>query len=237
MTMQDFRPDPDPSSRLPVTDTVRIQILATEHWSLLATRSMTWNELFTRASMFITVLSASIVALALVAQATDFDDTFRAFALLVLPVTLLLGIGTLIRLGNAMNEDVWLVMGMNRLRHGYLDLAPDLEPYFITGHHDDIASVMRTSGPRPPVGPGQILAATPTIVGIINSVLVGVIAALLAGFVNDHPVVTTIFGVAMTIPAAVVMIGIIPMREIKRLRESLVPRFPQASAFNTPEAT
>jgi hypothetical protein len=75
-----------PSDRSGVTDAVRAQILATEHWSLLATRSMTWNEVFSRASMFITVLSAAVVALALVAQATAFASGFRLFALLVLPV-------------------------------------------------------------------------------------------------------------------------------------------------------
>jgi hypothetical protein len=32
------------SDRNGVTDAVRAQILATEHWSLLATRSMTWNR-------------------------------------------------------------------------------------------------------------------------------------------------------------------------------------------------
>jgi hypothetical protein len=46
-----------------------MQILATGHWGLLATRSMIWNEIFMRAGMFLTTLSASIVALALVAQA------------------------------------------------------------------------------------------------------------------------------------------------------------------------
>src|SRR5690242_7235334 len=80
------------SDRSGVTDAVRAQILATEHWSLLATRSMTWNEVFSRASMFITVLSASVVALALVAQATGFGPGFRLFALLVLPVVLLVGV-------------------------------------------------------------------------------------------------------------------------------------------------
>jgi len=228
--MQDIRPEPEPEPSSPpaVTDAVRVQILATEHWSLLATRSMTWNELFTRASMFITVLSASIVALALVAQATDFDDNFRIFALLVLPVTLVLGIGTLIRLGDAMTEDVWLIMGMNRLRHGYLDLAPDLEQYFMTGHHDDIASIMQTRGPRLQMGPGQILSATPALVAIIDSVLAGVIAALVAGVVNDHPAVTSTIGVITTIIAAAVMVGILPRREINRFRESLIPRFPRA---------
>src|SRR5215467_5019410 len=89
------------SDRSGVTDAVRAQILATEHWSLLATRSMTWNEVFSRASMFITVLSAGVVALALVAQATAFGPNFLLFAVLVLPVVLLAGLATLTRLGNA----------------------------------------------------------------------------------------------------------------------------------------
>jgi hypothetical protein len=46
---------------------VRIQILATAHWSLLATRGMTWQEMFARAGMFLTVQSGATVALALVA--------------------------------------------------------------------------------------------------------------------------------------------------------------------------
>src|SRR5712691_2271146 len=74
------------SDRSGVTDAMRAQILATEHWSLLATRSMTWNEVFSRASMFVTVLSAAVVALALVAQATAFGPNFRLFALLMLPI-------------------------------------------------------------------------------------------------------------------------------------------------------
>ena len=225
--MSDALPDPQPSTRPPVSDAIRVQILATEHWSLLATRSMTWNELFTRASMFVTVLSACVVALALVAQATDFGTPFQMFALLILPVMLALGIGTLIRLGDAMTEDVWLVMGMNRLRHAYLDLAPDLEPYFLTGHHDDLAGIMQTRGPRPQMGPSRILASTPSIVAIINAILVGVILALLVGLVNDHPVVTSVAGAAAAIATIVVLVGVIPSREMNRFAQALEPRFPR----------
>src|SRR5215831_18585593 len=135
------------SDRSGVTDAVRAQILATEHWSLLATRSMTWNEIFSRASMFITVLSAAVVALALVAQATAFGPGFHLFALLVLPIVLLVGLATLTRLSDANREDFRLVAGMNRLRHAYLELAPELGPYFVTAHHDDEASVMVSYGP------------------------------------------------------------------------------------------
>ena len=64
---------------------LRLQVLATEHWGLLATRSLAWNESFTRAGMFLTTLSGAIVALALVAQATEFGGEFVLFALVILP--------------------------------------------------------------------------------------------------------------------------------------------------------
>ena len=48
------------------------QILATEHWSLLAARTLIWNEAMSRANVFLTVLSAAIIALALLADATGF---------------------------------------------------------------------------------------------------------------------------------------------------------------------
>jgi hypothetical protein len=108
---------------------LRAQILATEHWSLLATRSMTWSEIFSRTGIFLTVLSAIVVALSLVAQGAGLGQTFRVFALLVLPIGLLIGLGTYIRLVEADIEDVWLVTGMNRIRQAYMKLAPDLDPY------------------------------------------------------------------------------------------------------------
>src|SRR5213076_349404 len=92
----------------------RLQILATEHWSLLATRSLSWNESFSRAGMFLTLLSGAIVALALVAQATKFDQTFVTFALLLLPLVLVVGWTTYVRLTEVNNEDAFWVTGMNR---------------------------------------------------------------------------------------------------------------------------
>jgi len=69
-------------------------ILATEHWSLLAARSLIWNEAMSRATVFLTVRSASIVALALLADATGFGPQTTTLALVLLPVVLLLGIAT-----------------------------------------------------------------------------------------------------------------------------------------------
>src|SRR5881409_1123072 len=40
-----------------VSPAMRLQILSTEHWSLLASRSLAWNESFSRAGMFLTTLT------------------------------------------------------------------------------------------------------------------------------------------------------------------------------------
>src|SRR6184192_3658895 len=96
--------EPSPAPRLgdaaPTAETspsLRLQILSTEHWSLLASRSLAWNESFSRAGMFLTTLTGAIVALALVAQASAFGDGFTLFALVILPVVLFIGVATYIR--------------------------------------------------------------------------------------------------------------------------------------------
>ncbi len=224
---------PPLSDRAGVTDAVRVQILATEHWSLLATRGMTWNEMFSRTGMYLTVLSAATVALALVAQATDFGSGFRLFALLVLPVVLVLGVGTQVRVGDARAEDVWLVIGMNRLRRAYLELAPELEPYFVTGHRDDVAGIMRTymvevlrtPGMDTRITPARILASTPVMVGVINAVVAGVLAALVAETMGAVTVVSAAAGLTAGLAYAVVLAAV-PMREIARMRREWRPIFP-----------
>lgn len=205
---------------------VRIQILATEHWSLLATRSMTWGEVFSRAGIFLTVVSASVVALALVAQATDFGDGFYVFALLVLPIVLVLGVGTLVRLGDALTEDVRLVFGMNRLRHAYLEIAPELEPYFVTSHYDDEEGVLETLGPAARVRPSRFLSSTPVVVGLIDAVLAGILAGLVARVVDAGVAPSIALGAAVGL-AAVAVIVMTGVRGVVRARGLLDPRFPR----------
>jgi hypothetical protein len=131
---------------------LRLQILTTEHWSLLSTRALSWNETSSRTAAFLAALSGAVVALALVAQATAFGDGFVTFALLILPVVLFIGVTTFFRLVEINHEDVRWVIGMNLLRHAYLEAAPELRPYFITGWHDDEAGIMATFAAR--AGPG-----------------------------------------------------------------------------------
>src|SRR5436309_14957040 len=95
---------------------MRLQILSTEHWSLLASRSLAWNESFSRAGMYLTTLSGAIVALGLVGGATGFGQSFTLFALVILPVVLFIGLATWIRLGASNYHEALCVVGMNRIR-------------------------------------------------------------------------------------------------------------------------
>src|SRR5881396_522153 len=183
--------EPSPAPRLgdaaPTAETspaMRLQILSTEHWSLLASRSLAWNESFSRAGMFLTTLSGVIVALGLVGGATGFGEAFTLFALVILPVVLFIGVATWIRLRASNYHEALCVIGMNRIRAAYLELAPDLERYFVMSAHDDFRGIGVTMGVQPGGGRAfwlaQILAGTPTIVTILNSVLAGAIAAIAA---------------------------------------------------------
>jgi len=193
---------PPLSDRSGVTDAVRVQILAAEHWDLLATRSMTWNQIFSRASMFITMSSAVVVALALVAQATDFDARFRLFAVLLLPVLLVLGLATFIHLGDANRFDVGLVIDMSRLRRAYLEMSPELQPYFPPASHAGTAAGRRVLGQGYVSTLADVLGGTPSVIATINIVVVGVIAALIANALGASGSVSVLVAVIAAFAAA-----------------------------------
>jgi len=209
-----------------LTPALRLQILTTEHWSLLSSRSMSWNEAFSRATMFLSALSGAVVALALVAQATSFGEGFSTFAILVLPVVLFVGITTFIRLVEINHEDFNWVAGMNMLRHAYLEAAPELRPYFISGWHDDEAGIMTTFGAR--VGPGTFahqFVTTPGVVAIIDGVLAGV----LAGIVVPRMAVPTSTGLAIAVAVSIATVGLLAAYQYRgslRGREPRTVRFP-----------
>ena len=182
--------EPDSSSRVPPAHggppsspfgPNALQILMTEHWSLLGARSLVYTEAMSRTSIFVASLASSVVALALVSQATDFGDGFIAFALVILPVVYFLGVVTVIRLSQVNWEDASWTQGMNRIRHAYLDLEPGLEPYFVTSKYDDDLGILQSSiamNDWPPRT--QAFVAAPGVVAVISSVVAGAAAGIAA---------------------------------------------------------
>jgi hypothetical protein len=205
---------------------LRLQILTTEHWSLLSTRSLSWNEAFSRASMFLSVLSGAVVALALVAQATAFDEGFMTFALLILPVVLFVGVATFLRLVAINHEDVRWVVGMNLLRHAYLEAAPELREYFISGSHDDEAGVMATYGATP--GPGSFaheFVTTPGMLAVVDGVIAGILVATVAVQVGTETAVAVALGVAGSIGTCALLV-IYQYHGVVKPRGQRTARFP-----------
>jgi hypothetical protein len=188
---------PDAGTTEPISPAMRLQILSTEHWSLLASRSLAWNEVFGRAGMFLSALSGAIVALALVGQGTGFGPSFAGFAIVILPVVLFLGVTTFVRLGASNYHDAQCVIGMNRIRGAYLELAPELGRYFVMSPHDDTRGVGITMAFPP--GHNQfahILAATPSVISVVNGVILGALVGLIALQIGSGGTVALVAAVA-----------------------------------------
>ena len=201
-------------------------ILATEHWSLLASRSLIWNEAISRATVFLSVLSAAIIALALLADATGFGSQTTTLALVLLPVVLFLGIAAHGRLVEINREEVELSLAMNRLRHAYLQIAPALEPYFTTGHHDDeqgLAASYLAGGPRLRRW-GQFLVNTPTIVATVDAALAAAIVVLVGRAAEAAPTVAVAAGAVAFLVVWAVLFSL-QRRALDPLRRT-TPRFP-----------
>ena len=163
-------------------DSEVIQILATEHWSLLATRALTYQESLGRVNMFLAILSGAVIALALIAQAARFGPTFIAIAIFMLTVVFFAGVATVRRLMMLNRDDYIWVVGMNRLRHAYLELHPELAPNFVTSPHDDLTGALKTLGLDPAGAPslGTVFHGFITLPGMVG-VIVSAVAAAIGG--------------------------------------------------------
>jgi len=211
-------------------DSEALQILATEHWSLLATRALTYQESLGRVNMFLTVLSGAVIALALVAQADHFGSTFIAVAIFMLTIVFFVGVATVRRLTMLNRDDYKWVVGMNRLRHAYLELHPDLEPNFVTSRYDDLPGALHTLGLDPASAPTlgtafHAFVTLPGMVGVIVASVGGAIAALAAEGFGAATYVGLLAGaVAFAVSLAIMMRS--GRRSFRRYGPSVDIRFP-----------
>jgi hypothetical protein len=212
---------------------VKLQILATEHWSLLATRALTYNEAFSRVTIFLSILSGALIALALVAQADHFGPIFTSIAIPMLLIVMFVGITTVSRLTALNRDDYRWVIGMNRLRHGYIDLHPELERYFITSPNDDLFGALKTLGiddvnaPRKVGSLIHIPQTLPAILTVIVAAVGGAIAALVA-LAMVAPGVAIAAAGAAAFAVILLAMGAWNRRSIKNSPASFEPRFPSA---------
>jgi hypothetical protein len=211
-----------------IDDPRALQILSTEHWSLLSSRSLAYNEAFTRGGMFLTFLSMSFVALALLAQAMAFGDHFLTVAAVVLAFDLVIGLATYGRINGANVDDLRAVHGMARIRHGYTQIAPIVAPYFTSPTHDDITSVIATYGSPASSGLGLItygLTTSGGMIGLITAMVGGVLAAVLSLLVGVSGEWTIWIGLAGGILVFVALL-VLTTGSVPRHQAGLTALFP-----------
>lgn len=184
-----------------------LQILTAEHSSLLTARSLVYNEAFTRASMFLDLLGMSFVGLALLATAVGFGSDFLVVAVIVLAFDFLVGVLTYVRVMTANGEDFYAMHAMNRIRHGYLLIAPSVRPFFTSGSHDDVDGIMRSYGYAVEGGNDLIqgLSTSGGMVGLIVTFVGGLLAAavaLLAGSPAMGALIAGVFGAVVVFAVA-----------------------------------
>lgn len=182
----------------PVAAGVRAQILATEHWSLLATRSLMWSEIMSRITIHLTVASASLVVLALFAQSSGFGTAFHVMAIGLAAAVLVMGLLTQARVVNASVDDGSAILGMNRLRAAYLEIDPSLAPYFVTSPHDDQRGLMTTylmGWPRSTFS--HVIASTSIFLTVFNAIVAATLGALVTGAAGAAPSVVAVIGTAV----------------------------------------
>jgi hypothetical protein len=202
-------------------------LLAAEHWSLLSARSLIWSEAQSRVTVFLTVLSASIIALALLADATGFGGETTTLALVLLPAVFLLGIGAYARLLMINTEEFQLVLAMNRLRRAYLTLEPGLARYLTTSAHDDERGVFATYmvyGPTRKAVWVHFLVNTPTIVATVDASLAAAVAVLGLQAAEAPPAVAATAGVAVFVLVSAALYWL-QAQTLRPFRDQ-APRFP-----------
>jgi hypothetical protein len=212
----------------------KLQILATEHWSLLATRTLTYSESLSRVTIFLSILSGAVIALALVAQVSRFGPAFIAIAIPVLSVVVVTGISTIGRLMQLNGDDYRWVIGMNRLRRAYMDLYPELEPYFTTGGYDDLPGALQTIGYTLSTGRrvGSVLHTIQTLPGMLSVIVASVVGAIgaLAALAIGLPSLGVVLVAAGAFVIAMISLTFWGRRGLRRSDPSLEPRFPSPLA-------
>jgi hypothetical protein len=205
---------------------VRAQLLATEHWSLLAARGMTWSEVMSRITVHLTVSSAALVVLALVTQATGFGSAFHVLSIGLTSAILVLGTLTGLRVHNASREDAAFIVGMNRLRAAYVTLDPGIAEYLVTSQHGDQAGLMATytRGMRRSTA-SHVLGSTSMFINIVNAIVAGTLGALIADASTSDLVATALTGVVTGVGYLAVII------EVERRAFAIIPLDPR---FPTP---
>jgi hypothetical protein len=201
-----------------------IQILTTEHFNLQTARSATISEAIGRLSSFLGTMSGVLIALGFAGQAASFGTPFRVLTLVLLPSLLLVGVTTCSRVLQTSLEDIHYLRGISRIRHFYVEAAPELADYLVGSIHDDMTSGMRGMGLH--WSRWQPFLSTVALISMVNSIIAGTLAALIVTWALEGAIPLAV------VAGLVVGLGVfgahfaLGMRMLRNSGREILPLFP-----------
>jgi hypothetical protein len=166
-----------------------LQFLTTEHFALQTAKSAIVAETNGRAAIYLSAVSSAVVAMAFIGQVSGMGDSFLWFGVVLLPSLFFLGITTFVRLQQTSTESMMHGRRINRIRHYYVEIAPEMAPYFAHSTHDDMIDFLEQMAIFVPERPGwlwgvwQRFLTISGAVGVVNAVLAAVFAGMLSSSV------------------------------------------------------
>jgi hypothetical protein len=161
-------------------DQMLMSALVTEHFVLQSARGSTISESTARASLFLSTVSSALVAIGFFA--TNGDDALW-IALAVLPVLVILGEITFVRVLETAIEDVALLDSIQRIRRHYATLAPDAARFFPAPSGSAAVNEMVETGARR--GVRAIVFTLATAIAAVTIVLAAALMVIALGGVLD----------------------------------------------------
>lgn len=154
-----------------------VTMMTTEHYTLQSAQAQEVADINGRNTLFIGAVSSTLIALAFIGQVSHLGTAFFVFSLVLFPLLFFIGLFTFEWVLQATNATIVYQRGINRIRHLYLEYAPQMQPYFILSSYDDAGSVLGAVGIRR--SRWQVFFAPPGMITVINSVILGVFVGLL----------------------------------------------------------
>lgn len=195
-----------------------VSFVTTEHFTLQGARSQTISESTGRASMFLGAVTGGLVALGLIATASNVGAAFYAFGLIILPTLTFVGLVTFDRVVQSGIEDHGYARRIAQLRGYYFEHAPELTSYLLSVPPTDRLRMQGLRGGR-----WQPFLTVAGMVGVITAVLAGSAAGLLAAVVFDHSLVAAL--VTGVVVAGAALVGLMRYQRSAWARVS-TPLFP-----------
>lgn len=205
-----------------------LTILTTEHYTLQSARGVCLQDMQGRTTIFLTVVSGTVVALSFLSAAMHFGQAFAIVTAALLLFLWILGVLSFLRVAQIGVEDTILSFGISRIRHRYVELMPSVQPLFVRSTHDDVAGLQAEIGTTSHWW--QALMPTQTLLVFVVSVLGGCEIGVVLTFVLHRSFAGALIGGGVAFAAGLVVLTHVSSKIWMSAADRFPPRFPSSTA-------